>query len=297
MKFYEAYTGYFEQSDWAYLEQFSRPFEKRSVDIGQRVRHLPPQLGKSAGKKGQLAVEFAHLAAARGFHCDVSTRIEDVFVGDAWWRFLGNSRFTVSRKGGASMADPKGLLADRVRRYRLRNPNATMEQISQRISFNGGRNGDYSAISPRLFEAAALGVCQILEPDHYVAGLKPWVHYIPLSDDFSNIEDVFDVMRDVERCKSIVQASQDLLLRSNVYSYRSFVEKFRNIVQIESEVSEVQALHDSSCVFDSEFGQKPGSIYWIQDYVRRAFLKRKIRQAVVSLHEGKLLILDSMVTT
>ena len=84
VKFYEAFTGYFEQSDWVYLEQFSQRFEKRTVDIGQRVRHLPPQLGEVAGRKGQLAVEFAHLASAAGFFCDVSTRAEDVFVGDNW---------------------------------------------------------------------------------------------------------------------------------------------------------------------------------------------------------------------
>jgi hypothetical protein len=293
VKFHEAFTGYFEQSDWAYLEQFSRPFEKRSVDIGQRVRHLPPQLVEIAGRKGQLAVEFAHLATDAGFLCDVSTRAEDVFVGDDWWKFLGNSRFTVSRKGGASMADPKGRLADKVRRYQLRHPNATMEQIAQRVSFKGGREGDFSAISPRLFEAAALGVCQILEPSHYVDGFEPWVHYIPLSEDFSNIDDVFDVMRDFEKCKDIVQASQDLLLRSNAHSYSSFVELFSNVVEIGKGASAFQPFRDSSSSFDGEFGQKSGSIHWVQDYVRRAFLKRKIKQSLDSLREGKLLILDS----
>jgi hypothetical protein len=276
-----------------YLEQFSRPYEKRTVDIGQRVRHLPPQLGEIAGRKGQLAVEFAHLASVAGFFCDVSTRAEDVFVGDDWWKFLGNSKFTVSRKGGASMADPKGRLADKVRRYQLRHPNATMEQIAQRVSFKGGREGDFSAISPRLFEAAALGVCQILEPSNYVDGFEPWIHYIPLSEDFSNIDDVFDVMRDVERCKGIVQASQNLLLRSNAHSYSSFVELFSNVVQIGNGGPASQPLHDSSSSFDGEFGQKSESIYWVQDYVRRAFLKRKIKPSLNSLHEGKLLILDS----
>jgi hypothetical protein len=54
-----------------------------------------------------------------------------------------------------------------------------------------------------------------------------------------------------------------------------------------------QPLHDSSSSFDGEFGQKSESIHWVQDYVRRAFLKRKIKQSLNSLHEGKLLILDS----
>lgn len=294
VKFHEAFTGYFQDSDWIRLQSFSKPFEDRSVDLGQRVRHLPPQLGEKAGQKGRLAIEFGQLALQVGFTCDVSTRAQDVFLGDNWWKFLGNSKFTVSRKGGASMADPDGDLADKVRRYQMRHPNATMEQISRRLSFKGGREGDFSAISPRLFEAAALGVCQILEPDHYVDGFEPWVHYIPLAEEFSNVDEVFRAMKDVKRCTDIIQASQELLLQSNDYSYDAFVRRVCEVTNLNRRTEFTYISCDSSDLYHSVIGQQFESIYWVQGYVRRAFLKRKLKDAIKSLQVGKLLVIDTV---
>lgn len=291
VRFEEALTGYFENSEWLELQRFSKPFNERSIDLGQRVRHLPPQLGIKAGLKGQLAVEFAHEATKKGFVCDVSTKDEDVFVGDAWWQFLGDSRFTVSRRGGASLADPTGRLADKVRRYLLRHPNVTMEELRNRVSLKGGREGDFSAISPRLFEAAALGVCQILEPDHYVNNFEPWTHYIPIENNFSNIEEVFDVMRDTDRCREIVERSQQLLLKSDSFTYSAFIQKFREITGIETRILRVDDVVDSSEDFDEIVIQKTEALAWVQDYVQRAFLKRKIRQAISSLENEQLLVL------
>ena len=294
VKFREAFTGYFEESTWKDLEKFSKPFNDREIDFGQRVRLLPPHLGKEADRKGYLAIEFAQHASVEGFICDVSTKPEDVFVGDAWWEFLGNTKFTVSRRGGASMADPKGLLADRVRRFQMRHPGATMEDISRRVSLRGGREGDFSAISPRLFEAAALGVCQILEPDHYVDGLEPWVHYIPLSEDFSNIDEVFQLMRDSDRCSEMVKASQELLLDSKAFTYSAFIENFRGEIDLEHDPMGVFVSSDSSVSFDGVLGKSGEGLIWVQDYVARAYLRKSLKIAISSINNGKLLILDDV---
>jgi hypothetical protein len=293
VQFHEAFTGYFEQSDWSKLESFSRPFRDRSIDVGQRVRHLPPQLGHSAGIKGQLAIDFGDAARNQGFLCDVSTRSEDVLLGDDWWRFLGNIKFTVSRRGGASMADPTGRLADRVRRYQMRHPEASMAEIAKKVSMKGGRFGDFSAISPRLFEAAALGVCQILEPDDYVDGLLPGVHYIPLESDFSNIDEVFETMRDLGRCEEIVQASQDLLLKSGNFSYKAFVKQLSLIAKIRLENGSLPSFSDSSEDFDGIISGDSSNLRWVQDYVRRVFVRGQLNKSINSLKHGKLLILEA----
>ncbi len=291
--FHEAFTGYFEQSDWSRLETFSRPFKDRSIDVGQRVRHLPPQLGHAAGVKGQLAIDFGEKAKSQGYACDISTRSEDVLLGDDWWRFLGNIKFTVSRRGGASMADPTGRLADRVRRYQMRHPQASMAEIARKVSMRGGRIGDFSAISPRLFEAAALGVCQILEPDDYVDGLRPGVHYIPLEPDFSNVNQVFETMRDLDHCEQIVKASQDLLLRSGNFTYGAFVKQLSIVAGIEFKTGNPISFSDSSEDFDGVIGGQSSNLRWVQDYVRRAFIKGRLTKSINSLQQGKLLVLES----
>lgn len=291
VKFEEAFTGYFEAKDWQRISQFARPFRERSIDVGQRVRYLPPQLGEKAGIKGRLAIKFGELAETRGFNCDISTKPEDVLLGDDWWRFLGNMKFTVSRRGGASMADPTGRLADRVRRYQMRHPEATMEDIALNVSMKGGKEGDFSAISPRLFEAAASGVCQILEPDHYVDGLEPWVHYIPLEADFSNIDEVFAAMNDDARCEEIVRASQNLLLTSGQFTYGAFVSKVARTVDLSGQTGGRSKVLDSSWEFDRVVQGSNDNLRWIQDYVRRAYLRRKIAEAIKSLESGRLLVL------
>lgn len=243
VSFSEALTGYWESGTELPVDEFRKSFESRTVELGQRVRYLPPQLGDSARRKGELAIRFAELAERAGFVCDVSTRNEDVLTGSDWWKFLGNIRFTVGRLGGASIGDPKGRLAMRVHRMQLRRPSITYDEIERRLRTKMLPHGDFSAISPRLFECAAMGVCQVLERAHYFDGFEPDVHYIALEPDMSNIDDVFAKMRDFDLCRSIVEHARDLLIDSGRYSYRRFVRAMVETTtgeSLEAEQSEVR---------------------------------------------------------
>lgn len=216
--FGEALTGYVDEMEFARVTKFAKPWSERGLDLGQRVRLLPPHLGARASDKGAVAISFSKLAAQRGFRSDESTRDEDVLLGDDWYRFLGNTRFTVGAKGGASMADPKGRLADQVRRMRFLQPAVQDDEIRIRLKSQRGRLGDFSAISPRICEAAAMGVCQILKRDHYFEGFEPWKHYVPI-DSVSRLDDaVIKVMRNHAQATGIVEQSQEFLIHSGNYT-------------------------------------------------------------------------------
>ena len=47
-------------------------------------------------------------AEARGLRVDISTRAEDTFYGDDWYRFLASCRYTIGIEGGASILDRDG---------------------------------------------------------------------------------------------------------------------------------------------------------------------------------------------
>jgi hypothetical protein len=168
-----------------------------------------------------------------------------------------------------------------------------MEDIALNVSMEGGKEGDFSAISPRLFEAAALGVCQILEPDYYVDGLEPWTHYLPLEADFSNIEEIFVTMDDDERCEEIVQASQELLLRSGQFTYGAFVGRILETIGLTIQPNISRTISDSSEKLDLVAQGNSNSLRWVQDYVRRAYLSHKLDAAIRSLESGQLLALNS----
>jgi len=258
VEFREALTGYWESATSIEFLDLCRPFKERTIDLGQRVRHLPPQLGPAAEKKGQLALNFSEKCAAAGFRCDVSTRNEDVLVGIRWWEFLGDIRFTVGRLGGASVGDPFGKLAERAYRLKARKPAITRDELARRIRISTAPQGDFSAISPRLFEAAAMGVCQILEVDDYFSGFKPWDHFIPLEPDLGNLPQVFDAMKDHDLCASIVTRSQDFLIESNDYSYQKFVEYLIKETLGESiSTSSVSSMTDHDALLFGDSDQSP----------------------------------------
>jgi len=229
VQFHEAFTGYWEADTVLPVASFRKPFEQRSIDLGQRVRFLPPQFGPAAQRKGQLAIAFAEMAERAGFVCDVSTEDWAVLIGDDWWRFLGDSRFTVGRLGGASVADPRGRLQAKVTRLQLRKPKITYDEIARRLRTDELPQGDFTAISPRLFECAAMGVCQVLEEAHYVDGFEPWRDYIPLAPDLSNVDEVFAAMRDVVRCKEIADSAEATLIGSGRHTYREFVKRLARV--------------------------------------------------------------------
>jgi len=159
------------------------------------------------------------------------------------------------------------------------------------LSYRGGRKGDFSAISPRLFEATALGVCQILETDFYVDGLTAWKHYLPLESDFSNIKSVFDVMRDRERCVEIAEECQNLLLFSGDHTYESLVHRILDCVGIKAEKGLVVENSDSS---DSLFPLSVNAheATWIKSYVARSFVSRGLKQVENALKKRNFLELD-----
>jgi hypothetical protein len=223
VEFHEAFTGYWESSTAVPYTTLRRPFRERTIDLGQRVRHLPPQLGPAAQRKGELALRFADFARENGFKCDVSTKDADVLVGTDWWRFLGDIRFTVGRLGGASIADPYGRLAARVNQLQLRRPSITYETLARRLRTDELPQGDFTAISPRLFECAAMGVCQILERAHYFDDFEPWRDYIPLDPGLSNLDEVFEAMKDHNRCEEIVRNAEESLIESGRHTYERFV--------------------------------------------------------------------------
>jgi len=229
VQFHEAFTGYWEADTALPVASFREPFEQRRIDLGQRVRFLPPQLGPVAQRKGLLSIKFAELAERAGFVCDVLTDPSAVLVGDDWWRFLGDSRFTIGRLGGASVADPRGRLHAKVRQLELRKPSITYDEIARRLRTDEVPQGDFTAISPRLFECAAMGVCQVLEEAHYVDGFEPWRDYIPLAPDLSNVDEVFAAMRDWERCKEIAANGEAALIGSGRHTYREFVKRLASV--------------------------------------------------------------------
>jgi hypothetical protein len=79
--------------------------------------------------------------------------------------------------------------------------------------FAGNDNQNrYTALSPRNIEAALAETVQIATPGTYSELMQPYEHFIPLSEDCSNIKEVIKMMTDMSQIKNIQKKCKETLL-------------------------------------------------------------------------------------
>ena len=101
-------TGYLDEQTLARTQRILGEGRERTIDIGYRTVPGKPYLGRHAILKAEIAEVIRERAEARGLRVDISTRAEDTFYGDDWYRFLASCRYTIGMEGGASILDRDG---------------------------------------------------------------------------------------------------------------------------------------------------------------------------------------------
>ena len=174
-------------------------------------------------EKVGIGERFRARATATNLRLDIDTSEQGRLYGDRWYRFLGRCRAVLGVESGASYLDLEDeVLAD----YRARTADGrpvTLEALSEGPLNRLDHNFSYRTISPRHFEAAAFRICQILFEGEYSGVLEPMVHYIPLKKDFSNFDEVVELVQDRQAREEIVENAHRDLIRSGAYSYERFV--------------------------------------------------------------------------
>ena len=164
------------------------PHAERPLDLAYRAGELPYRLGWRGQVKHRLAGALEETAAASGLRADLSTAERAVLFGDDWFRFLASSRCVAGCESGASAMDPRGEVRALEARLRAAEPALTFEGFAARMP-EGWDGHAFGAISPRHFEAALVGSCQVLVEGTYDGLLEPDVHYIPVRPDLANADE------------------------------------------------------------------------------------------------------------
>ena len=225
------FSGFVDDLSLPVLRSYAKPFAERRWDIGQRVTMYPPRGGRHARLKGVTARNVKRAAEARGLRVDVSTSEEDILLGSDWYRFLGDCRFVIGAEGGMSIWDPYGEIADRIEAYTADRPDADFEEIEAACFPNEDGRYVFAGFSPRLFEAAIMGCCQILVEGEYRGILRPYEHYIPLKRDCSNIEEVFRLMQDEAKAERRIRATYQTLVEDPQYRFSNFVSQVMDYIR------------------------------------------------------------------
>ncbi len=206
------------------------PLSERRIEIGYRGRTLPYWLGRLAQEKVWIGQGVLARAPRYNLLCDIGWREEDRIYGQRWIDFIASCRATLGTESGASITDFDGTLEKRTKAYLAESPRATFEEVSRAIL--GAHDGKVpvTAISPRVLEAAALRTALVLFPGEYSGAIQPWVHYIPLAKDFSNMDEVVEKLRDLPFLEAMTERAHRDLVASGRYSQQALTELFDEAV-------------------------------------------------------------------
>ena len=206
------------------------PTESRPTDIGYRGRRVPYWLGQFGQEKMWIGQGVLDRAEEYGLRCDIAWREEDRIYGEDWNRFISSCKATLGTESGASITDFDGSIEQKVKQYLAKHRNASFEEVHRHVLQPHENNVPIKVISPRMFEAITLRTALILFPGQYSKILEPWVHYIPLEREFSNLDEVVTKLRDAEFLRSLTDRAYRDIVTSGRYSFRSFISEFDEIV-------------------------------------------------------------------
>jgi hypothetical protein len=198
----------------------------RPLDVVYRGRSVPYWLGRLGQDKVVIGREFLARASATDLRCDISWTESDRIYGEDWYRFLGSARTTLGTESGASIVDFDGSLHERTDEYLAAHPDASFDEVEREILAPFEGNAVIEAVSPRVFEAAALGTAMVNFTGRYSQVIEPWAHYVPLEKDFSNFEDVVAAIGDDALLNRMAARAHADLVASGRYSLRRFVQEF-----------------------------------------------------------------------
>jgi hypothetical protein len=223
------YTGFVDDRAAGAVKDLPAPHDEREVDIVYRARNLPYHVGRH----GQLKHEIAHIvepaARALGLRTDISTDIADTKYGDAWFEFLASGRCVIGTESGSSALDPVGAIRRFETEWRASHPEATFEEFSV-LQEPGWDDYDFTAISPRLFEAAQTKTAQLLVEGEYDGILERDTHYFPLRRDLSNLTEALERIRDPRETETMAERAWEDLIASGRYSYGAFAAHVESVV-------------------------------------------------------------------
>lgn len=216
--------GYVTEEMESFAHRPAKRDSERTVDVGYRGTKLPAYMGRGSQEKYEIAFEFRHRAEGIGLNLDIEADASKRIYGAKWFGFIENCRAVLGVESGVSVFDLEDKVRLEYERLVAEKPDLTFEEVSAALLEPHEDLIPYRTISPRHFEAAALGTCQILFEGEYSGIMRPLEHYIPLRKDYANFDEVVAMFRDVGLRTDLVARTRRDLIESGAYTYRRFIE-------------------------------------------------------------------------
>jgi hypothetical protein len=229
-RFVGNFTGYVPDGLAEQIECSITP-SKRPLTVAYRGRSLPLRYGRLAQQKVAIGREVKAYCLRQGITCDIEWDESSRIYGDAWYRFIGSARAMLGTESGSNVFDWSGTLERDISRYRRANPRSSDEEIYDAVVVEREIDGLMNQLSPRVFEMAAAKTVMVLIEGAYSGVLTPHIHFLPLKEDFSNLDEVFIMLNDDQATDAMAERTYEDIILSGQYSYRNYVGMVDEAIQ------------------------------------------------------------------
>lgn len=221
VEFHRVLTGYVPER----LRRRRQPkgMAERRVHIGYRGRPLPDWYGSLGREKLIIGLRMKEECIARGVPSDIETGSEARIYGDAWFDFLEDCRATLGTESGSNIFDRDGRIEKAVNAWYAANPGGAWDRLYAEVLEREEGAVRMNQISPKVFEAIALGTALILFRGEYSGVLEADRHYIPLEKDFSNVAEVLARVEDLPFLVALTERARREIVSSGEFGYPRFV--------------------------------------------------------------------------
>jgi hypothetical protein len=229
-RFHRALPGYIDEAMVRRCASRLQTMRGRPFDIVYRATNLPYWFGSHGQLKHRLGEIVASRAAAHGLVTDISTRPEDTILGHAWDDFLMSGRVVIGAESGSSVLDRRGEIQARVNALLATQRHLTFEEVARELP-EGWDSWRFFAISPRHLEAVVTKTAQVLVDGTYSGVLEAGRHYLPLTHDLSNLDEVLDRLHDHALLQETADRAYEEICVGGAYRYRHFAAAIREALE------------------------------------------------------------------
>ena len=127
-------------------------------------------------------------------------------------------------ESGCNIFDDYGEIQKYVNEKLTNNPSITYDEMYKNYLYKFEGKIKTNQISPKIFEAICLKTGMILYEGEYSGIIKPYINYIPLKKDKSNIEEVITLAKDNDYVQDMVDRTYDEIVNSQKYSYKHIIK-------------------------------------------------------------------------
>ncbi len=201
------------------------PFRHRRWHIGYRGRTMAYIYGLLTREKYTIGLEMQEICRRRGIPANIDVTEDGRLYGDAWIAFNRDCRVLLGTESGSNVFDFDGTISSKIQAHLAQFPNASFEEVHELFLSDVDGAIRMNQLSPKIFEAIALGTGLVLFEGEYSGVLTPWRHYIPLKKDYSNIDEVLQAVDDIPFLEQMTHQAMQDIVQTDTYSYRRFIQR------------------------------------------------------------------------